>query len=323
MNECLDKDAPIFVAGHRGMVGSAIVRRLEAGGYRNVLTRTRQQLDLRNQAEVRQFMADTRPAYVFMAAARVGGILANSTQPADFLYENLAIQTNLLQAAHAADVQRLLFLGSSCIYPRECPQPIKESYLLTGPLESTNEAYAVAKISGIKMCEAYNQQYGRDYVSAMPTNLYGPNDNYDLSTSHVIPALLRKAHEAKEAAEKSMLVWGSGNPRREFLHVDDLADACVFMMEHRLDRPLYNVGTGDDLTIRELAYLVREVVGFEGELKFDDSMPDGTPRKLLDVSRLSRVGWQAKISLREGLESTYQDYLARGGNYRVRHQALG
>ena len=323
MNERVDKNAPIFVAGHRGMVGSAIVRRLEAGEYRNVLTRSRQELDLRNQADVRRFMAETRPEYLFIAAARVGGILANSTQPADFLYDNLAIQTNLLQAAHEAGVDRLLFLGSSCIYPRECPQPIKESYLLSGPLEPTNEAYAVAKIAGIKLCEAYNQQYGRRYVSAMPTNLYGPNDNYDLSTSHVIPALMRKAHEAKKSGEQSMLVWGSGNPRREFLHVDDLADACVFMMEHSLEQPLYNVGTGTDLTIRELALLIREVVGFEGELQFDDSMPDGTPRKLLDVSRLSQAGWQARISLRAGLESTYEDYLKRGGNYHARHQALG
>ena len=323
MNEILDKNAPIFVAGHRGMVGSAIVRRLRAGGYGNVLTRTRQELDLRNQAEVRRFMAETRPEYVFIAAARVGGILANSTQPADFLYDNLTIQTNLLEAAHEAGVSRLLFLGSSCIYPRECPQPIKESYLLSGPLESTNEAYAVAKIAGIKLCEAYNRQYGRRYVSAMPTNLYGPNDNYDLSTSHVIPALMRKAHEAKESGERSMLVWGSGNPRREFLHVDDLADACVFMMEQGLEQPLYNVGMGNDLTIRELASLIQEVVGFEGELQFDANMPDGTPRKLLDVSKLSHAGWSAKISLRAGLESTYEDYLKRGGTYRARHRALG
>lgn len=305
------------------MVGSAIVRRLEACGYRNVQTRTRQELDLRNQAAVHQFMEKLRPRYVFLAAARVGGILANSTQPAEFLYDNLAIQTNLLRAAHDAGVQRLLFLGSSCIYPRDCPQPIKESYLLTGPLESTNEAYAVAKIAGIKLCEAFNRQHGREYVSAMPTNLYGPNDNYDLTTSHVIPALIRKAHKAKQAGEAVMEVWGSGNPKREFLHVDDLAAACVFMMEHKLKKPLYNVGTGEDLSIRELAELVQEVVGFEGELAFDTSMPDGTPRKLLDVSRLSEAGWRARISLRDGLEATYRDYLERGGRHQAPRQAIG
>lgn len=323
MSDRIETDAPIFVAGHRGMVGSAIVRRLEACGYRNVQTRTRQELDLRNQAAVHQFMEKLRPRYVFLAAARVGGILANSTQPAEFLYDNLAIQTNLLRAAHDAGVQRLLFLGSSCIYPRDCPQPIKESYLLTGPLESTNEAYAVAKIAGIKLCEAFNRQHGREYVSAMPTNLYGPNDNYDLTTSHVIPALIRKAHKAKQAGEAVMEVWGSGNPKREFLHVDDLAAACVFMMEHKLKKPLYNVGTGEDLSIRELAELVQEVVGFEGELAFDTSMPDGTPRKLLDVSRLSEAGWRARISLRDGLEATYRDYLERGGRHQAPRQAIG
>lgn len=322
MSERIEMSAPIFVAGHRGMVGSAIVRRLHAGGYRNVHTRARQELDLRNQAAVHDFMAQIRPRFVFLAAARVGGILANSTRPAEFLYDNLAIQTNLLRAAHDAGVQRLLFLGSSCIYPRDCPQPIKESYLLSGPLESTNEAYAVAKIAGIKLCEAFNRQHGREYISAMPTNLYGPNDNYDLTTSHVIPALIRKAHEAKQAGETVMRVWGSGNPKREFLHVDDLADACVFMMEHKLKKPLYNVGTGEDLSIRELAALVREVVGFKGELEFDAGMPDGTPRKLLDVTRLAEAGWHAETGLRAGLEGTYRDYLERGGRQSP-HRATG
>ncbi len=309
MNRPISSDDPIFVAGHRGMVGSAIIRRLKAGGYRNLIIRTRDELDLRNQGDVRRFVSQVKPAYVFIAAARVGGILANSTRPAEFLYDNLALQTNLLQAAHEAGVERLLFLGSSCIYPRECPQPIKESYLLSGPLEKTNEAYAVAKIAGIKLCEAYNRQHGRRYISAMPTNLYGANDNYDLASSHVIPALMRKAHEAKEAGARSMKVWGTGKPRREFLHVDDLADACVFIMENDLDQALYNVGVGEDLRISELAELICDVVGYSGALEFDLDMPDGTPRKLLDVSKLSEAGWRAQIGLRAGLESTYQDFL--------------
>ncbi len=309
MNKPISREAPIFVAGHRGMVGSAIVRRLKAVGYHNLITRTRDELDLRNQGDVQRFMSQFKPSYVFIAAARVGGILANSTRPAEFLYDNLALQTNLLQAAHEAGVQRLLFLGSSCIYPRECPQPIKESYLLSGPLEKTNEAYAVAKIAGIKLCEAYNRQHGRRYVSAMPTNLYGANDNYDLASSHVIPALIRKAHEAKEAGARSMDVWGTGRPRREFLHVDDLADACVFIMENNLEQPLYNVGVGEDVRISELAETICDVVGYSGALNYDLDMPDGTPRKLLDVSRLSEAGWHARIPLRTGLEATYQDFL--------------
>ncbi len=322
MNRHISSDDPIFIAGHRGMVGSAIVRRLEAGGYRKLITRTRDELDLRLQGNVRRFMSQVKPAYVFIAAARVGGILANSTRPAEFLYDNLALQTNLLQAAHEAGVERLLFLGSSCIYPRECPQPIKESYLLSAPLEKTNEAYAVAKIAGIKLCEAYNRQYGRRYVSAMPTNLYGANDNYDLASSHVIPALMRKAHEAKEAGARSMAVWGTGKPRREFLHVDDLADACVFIMENELEQPLYNVGVGEDLRISELAELICDVVGYSGALEFDHGMPDGTPRKLLDVSKLSEAGWRARITLRKGLEATYEDFLSHGA-WRIGRRARG
>lgn len=323
MNNPIAKDAPVYVAGHRGMVGSAIVRRLRADGYTNILTRTRAELDLRDQAQVRQFMARHRPAYVFMAAAKVGGILANSTQPGEFLYDNLAIELNVLHAAHENDIQRLVFLGSSCIYPRECPQPIKESYLLTGPLEKTNEAYAVAKIAGVKLCEAYRKQFGRDYLSLMPTNLYGPGDNYDLASSHVIPALMRKAHEAKTSGESTLTVWGTGTPRREFLHVDDLADACRFMMDRSPAESLYNVGTGTDLTIRELAELICEVVGFDGKLEFDHDMPDGTPRKLLDVSRLNQAGWRAGIDLRDGLRATYQEFRDSQGQYRVRRQAQG
>ena len=293
------------------MVGSAIVRKLQAKGYSNIITRTHHELDLLDQAAVHAFMQAEKPDYLFLAAAKVGGIQANNIYRADFIYQNLLIQANVIHSAHEAGVQRMLSLGSSCIYPRDCPQPIKEEYLLTGPLEQTNEPYALAKIAGVKMCESYNRQYGRQYVSAMPTNLYGPNDNYDLSNSHVLPALLRKAHEAKLRGDKKLEVWGSGKPMREFMHVDDMADASVFIMENEsIKDGLFNVGTGTDVTIRELAETIMDVVGFEGTLTFDTSKPDGTPRKLLDVSRLKTGGWQSRISLRPGLERTYQDFLA-------------
>lgn len=302
--------AKIYVAGHRGMVGSAILRRLEALGYQNILTRTRGELDLLDQAKVRAFLADERPDYIFIAAAKVGGILANNTDRADFLSDNLIVASNLIEGAHRADIQRLMFLGSSCIYPRDCPQPIKEDYLLTGPLEQTNEPYAIAKIAGVKLCEAFNAQYGRRYISAMPTNLYGPGDNYDLTSSHVLPALLRKAHDARIAGRTELPIWGSGRPRREFLYVDDLAEACVFLMEQDYFGPLLNVGVGEDVTIAELAEAVKATVGLEAELVFDATKPDGTARKLLDVSRLASLGWRAKTSLTEGLKLTYASFLA-------------
>lgn len=302
----MDKNAKIYVAGHRGMVGSALVRRLQAGGYRNIVTRTHAELDLLDQKAVHAFLAEEKPEYSFIAAAKVGGIQANNVYRADFLYQNLMIEANLVHGAHLAGIQRMMFLGSSCIYPRDCPQPIKEDYLLTGPLEQTNEPYAIAKITGIKLCDAYNAQYGRQYVSVMPTNLYGPNDNYDLATSHVLPALLRKAHEARERGDGEYVVWGSGTPKREFLYVDDLADACVHLAEQGYDGPLVNIGTGEDVTIRELAESVMKTVGFEGRIVFDSSKPDGTPRKLLDVSRLASLGWRAKTSLQEGLRLTYE-----------------
>lgn len=301
----MNKNAKIFVTGHRGMVGSALVRRLQAGGYTNIITRSRQELDLLSQAAVQQFLAAEQPDYIFIAAAKVGGIQANNTYRADFIYQNLMIEANLIHGAHLADVQRLMFLGSSCIYPRDCPQPIKEEYLLTGPLEPTNEPYAIAKIAGIKMCEAYNAQYGRQYVSVMPTNLYGPNDNYDLETSHVLPALLRKAHEAKLCGDKELVVWGTGTPRREFLYVDDLADACVFLMESDYSGSLLNIGTGQDVTIRELAETIMDVVGFEGKIVFDASKPDGTMRKVLDVEKLKSQNWKARTPLAAGISTTY------------------
>ena len=304
-------DARIFVTGHRGMVGSALLRRLQALGYGNLVTRTRAELDLLDQRAVHAFLDDVRPDYIFIAAAKVGGIQANDRLRADFLYENLVIEANLIHGAHRADVQRLMFLGSSCIYPRDCPQPIREDYLLTGPLEPTNEPYAIAKIAGIKLCESFNRQHGRQYVSVMPTNLYGPNDNYDLATSHVLPALIRKAHEARERGDAELVVWGSGTPMREFLHVDDLADACVHLMAQDYDGPLVNVGSGTDVTIRELAQTVMDVVGFEGRIVFDRSKPDGTPRKLLDVSRLAALGWRARIPLREGIANAYLDFERR------------
>lgn len=302
----MNKDSKIYVSGHRGMVGSAIVRRLQAGGYRNLLTRTHAELDLLDQPAVLAFLAEEKPDYIFIAAAKVGGIQANNIYRADFLYQNLLIEANLIHGAHQAGVQQLMFLGSSCIYPRDCPQPIKEDYLLTGPLEQTNEPYALAKIAGVKLCESYNRQYGRQYTSAMPTNLYGPNDNYDLANSHVLPALLRKAHEARKRGEKELVVWGSGKPMREFLYVDDLADACVHLMEIDYDGPLVNVGTGTDVTIRELAETVMKTVGFDGRIVFDASKPDGTPRKLLDVSRLKDLGWTARTDLTTGVRLAYE-----------------
>ena len=309
----MDKNAKIFVAGHRGMVGSAIVRRLQAAGYSNVITRSRSELNLLDQAAVHAFMAEQKPDYLFIAAAKVGGIQANNTYRADFLYQNLVIEANLIHGAHMAGTQALMFLGSSCIYPKLAPQPLSEDCLLTGPLEPTNEPYAIAKIAGIKLCEAYNQQYGRQYISVMPTNLYGINDNYDLNNSHVLPALIRKAHEAKQRGDRELVVWGTGTPMREFLYADDLADACVHLMEKGYDGPLVNIGTGTDVTIRELAQTVVEVVGFQGELTFDTSKPDGTPRKLMDVSRLTGLGWQASTTLRDGIALAYQDFLSKQG----------
>lgn len=309
-------NAPIYVAGHLGLVGSAIVRRLRAGGYSNIITASRTQLDLLNQHAVQRFLDEVRPEYIFVAAAKVGGIHANHTYPAEFLYDNLMIEGNLINGAYRSGVQRLMFLGSSCIYPRACPQPMKEEHLLTGPLEPTNEPYAIAKITGIKLCECYNRQYGTHYVSVMPTNLYGPNDNFNLENSHVLPALLRKAHDAKQRGDNMLPVWGSGKPRREFLHVDDMADACVFVMEQGIGSGLYNVGTGVDVTIRELAETVMRVVGFAGKPEFDLSKPDGTPRKLLNVDRLAELGWRAKLSLEEGVRSTYAWYLEHQNDFR-------
>lgn len=308
MTSCMEKDAKIFVAGHKGMVGSAIVRKLKANGYINILTQTRHELDLLDQQAVQSYLKEKRPDYIFIAAAKVGGIQANNTYRADFIYQNLVIEANLIHGAHEANVQRLCFLGSSCIYPRDCPQPIKETYLLTGPVEQTNEPYAIAKIAGIKLCESYNSQYKRQYICVMPTNLYGPNDNYDLNNSHVLPALIRKAHEAKINNESTLTVWGTGIPRRELLYVDDLAEACVFLMETGYDGPLLNVGTGEDITIRELAEAVKKIVGLTGELIFDPTKPDGAPRKLLDISNLKALGWVPRVSLNEGIEATYKDY---------------
>jgi GDP-L-fucose synthase len=313
----MDYSSRIYVAGHRGMVGSAICRRLQNEGYNNVITRTRQELNLLEQAAVHRFLQEQRPDYIVIAAARVGGIQANNTYRAEFIYENLAIEANVIHGAHLADVQRLMFLGSSCIYPRDCPQPMREDHLLTGPLEPTNEPYAVSKIAGIKLCEAYCDQHGREYLSVMPTNLYGANDNYDLETSHVLPALIRKAHDAKVRGDDHMEVWGSGDPRREFLYVDDLADACVFLMQLQVERKLpglLNIGWGEDITIRELAQVVQKVVGFDGKLVFDLSKPDGTPRKLLDTTRLKALGWSAGTDLEYGIREAYQDFLRRFGS---------
>ena len=299
----------IYVAGHNGLAGSAICRRLRHDGYTNLLVRTRAELDLRNQAAVNAFFAQERPEYVFLAAAKVGGILANSTYPAEFLADNLAVQTNVIDAAYRNGTTKLAFLGSSCIYPKMAPQPMREEYLLTGPLEPTNEWYAIAKIAGIKMAQAYRKQYGFNAISLMPTNMYGPGDNFDLNSSHVMPALLRKAHEAKMNGQRELVVWGSGSPMREFLHVDDFADATLFLMKNYDEPEIVNVGTGTDVTIRQLVELLQRVTGFDGELVFDSSKPDGTPRKLLDVSRLTALGWKARIPLEEGVASTYQWYL--------------
>jgi len=309
----------VYVAGHRGLAGSAIIRRLEHEGCAQIITRTHVQLDLTDQRAVTSFFEQERPEYVFLAAAKVGGILANNTKPAEFIHENLAIQTNVIDASWKFGVKRLLFLGSSCIYPRDCPQPIREEYMLTGPLEPTNRPYAVAKIAGIETCWAFNRQYGTQYIAAMPTNLYGPNDNYNLAGSHVLPALLRKMHEAKVTGAAEVIVWGTGSVRREFLHSDDMADACIHLMNlpdevygaivnSESKAPLLNIGVGEDVTIGELAELIREVVGFEGRLVFDPSKPDGTPRKLLDVSRMNELGWKASISLREGLKAVSREY---------------
>lgn len=306
----MEKHAKIYVAGHRGMVGSAIVRQLEAQGYTNLVFRTSKELDLRNQAAVEAFFEAEKPDYVFLAAAKVGGIVANNTYRADFLYENLAIQNNIIHQSYLQGVQKLLFLGSSCIYPKLAPQPLKEEYLLSGYLEPTNEPYAIAKIAGIKLCEAYRSQYGCNFISAMPTNLYGPNDNYDLQNSHVLPAMIRKFHEAKATGKTEVVLWGTGSPMREFLYADDLAEACMYLMENYNEAELVNVGTGVDVTIKELAETVREIVGFEGDLVWDTSKPDGTPRKLMDVSKLHAAGWKHTIELKEGIKLAYEDFLA-------------
>ena len=305
----MNLDAKIYVAGHRGLVGSAIVRNLEAKGYKNIIYRTHKELDLTNQEAVRTFFEEERPEYVFLAAAKVGGIHANNTYPADFIYDNLMIQNNVIKAAHDFKVKKLLFLGSTCIYPKMAPQPIKEEYLLTGSLEETNEAYAVAKIAGLEMCKFFKRQYGDNFISCMPTNLYGPNDNFDLKNSHVLPALIRKFHEAKVNNSDVVEVWGTGTPLREFLYVDDMADACVFLMENYDGEQHVNIGTGEEVSIRELAETVKEVVGFEGELVFNTDMPDGTPRKLTTVDKLHGLGWKHKVSLNEGIELAYNWFL--------------
>ena len=304
----MEKKDKIYVAGHRGMVGSAITRKLGKEGFTNIVTRTSAELDLKDQHAVHAFFEKERPDYVFLAAAKVGGILANNTYRGEFLYDNLMIQNNTIDAAYRSGVKKLMFLGSSCIYPKLAPQPLKEDYLLTGPLEETNEPYAIAKIAGIKLCDAYRFQYGCNFISVMPTNLYGPNDNYDLNSSHVLPALIRKFHEAKLNAAPAVVLWGSGKPRREFLHADDLADACFFLMERYNEPGLVNIGTGEDLEIGELALLIKDIVGYTGEIRHDLSKPDGTPRKLMDVSKLHNFGWKAAISLPDGLRRVYEEY---------------
>lgn len=305
----MNKESKIFVAGHRGLVGSAIVRNLESKGYNNLIFRTHNELDLTNQVSVREFFKKEKPEYVFLAAAKVGGINANNTAPADFIYENLMIQNNVIKAAHDFNVKKLLFLGSTCIYPKMAPQPIVEDALLSGYLEPTNEAYAIAKISGLEMCKFFKRQYGDNFISCMPTNLYGPNDNYDLKTSHVLPALIRKFHEAKINNSKTVEIWGTGTPLREFLYVDDMADACVFLMENYDGEQHVNIGTGKEVSIRELAETVKSVVGFDGKLVFNSDMPDGTPRKLTNVNKLNSLGWKYKVELREGIKMAYEDFL--------------
>ena len=304
----MNKSAKIYVAGHRGLVGSALVRKLRQEAFDNIITRSSRELDLRNQSAVETFFASEKPEYVFLAAAKVGGIWANNIYPAEFIYDNIAIQQNVIHQSFLNNVKKLLLLGSTCIYPKLAQQPIKEEYLLTGELEPTNEPYAIAKIAGIKMCQAYNRQYGTNFISIMPTNLYGPNDNFDLETSHVLPALIRKFHEAKENRQPSVEIWGSGSPRREFLHVDDLADACLFLMQYYDDNEIINIGVGEDISIKELALLIKEIIGFAGNLTFDNTKPDGTPRKLLDISKLNTLGWNANISLSNGISTTYQWY---------------
>lgn len=303
----MNKTDKIYIAGHRGMVGSAILRRLQREGFSNFILLTSRELDLRNQEATEAFFARERPAYVFLAAAKVGGILANNTFRAEFIYENLQIQNNIIHFAHKYGVKKLLFLGSSCIYPKLAPQPLKEDYLLTGLLESTNEPYAIAKIAGIKMCDAYRAQYGSNFISVMPTNLYGPNDNYDLQNSHVLPALIRKFHEAKVKGQPGVTVWGTGTPKREFLHADDMADACFHLMEHYNEEGLVNIGTGEDISIADLAKLIKEITGYKGEIVFDTSKPDGTPRKLLDITKLHQSGWKHRIGLKEGIAAVYKE----------------
>ena len=309
MNKPMKKHSKIYIAGHRGLVGSAIISRLKAEGYSNVITSMHSELDLTRQREVEEFFDKQRPDYVFLAAAKVGGIWANNTYRADFIYSNLTIQTNVIHACHYYKVDKLLFLGSSCIYPKHCPQPMKEEHLLSGYLESTNEPYAIAKIAGIKMCQAYHRQYGSRFISVMPTNLYGPNDNFDSETSHVLPALIRKFHEAKITGSDEVVLWGTGKPKREFLYVDDLADACIYLMDNYEDSTIINIGVGHDRTIRQLAELIAGVVGFDGALTFDSTKPDGTFQKLLDVSRIESLGWKAKVSLEQGIADTYKWYV--------------
>lgn len=307
----MEKQAKIYVAGHRGMVGSAIYRKLKELGFENIVVRTSKELDLRDQQAVKEFFETEKPEYVFLAAAKVGGIMANNVYRADFIYENLAIQNNVIHYSHENDVKKLMFLGSSCIYPKMAPQPLKEDYLLTGTLEPTNEPYAIAKIAGIKMVESYRMQYDDNYISVMPTNLYGINDNYHPENSHVLPALIRKFHEAKVNNSPTVNIWGTGKPLREFMFADDLADACVFLMENYNDLQFVNIGVGEDISIRELAELIKEVVGFQGDLEFDSSKPDGTPRKLMDVSKLTSLGWKAKTNLKEGIKLAYEDFLKK------------
>ncbi len=304
----MNKDSKIYVAGHRGLVGSAILRSLEKQGYTNLIYRTSSELDLRNRDAVNAFFKEQHIDYVFLAAAKVGGIAANNDFPAEFIRDNLLIQTNVIDAAYVNGVQKLLFLGSTCIYPKFAPQPLKEEYLLTGELEPTNEPYAIAKIAGIKMCESYNRQYGTNFISAMPTNMYGPNDNFDLKTSHVLPALVRKIHEAKESGAATVEIWGTGTPKREFLHSDDLADACVFLMNNYEGNEFVNVGVGEDIAIKDLALMIKDIVGFQGELVFNSSVPDGTPRKLVDTTKINALGWKASIPLEEGVRAVYEDY---------------